>query len=147
MRCMFLKAAAYLKFLNVYSPAYVCASICLFMHCSLNVFKSEKQFCCICPSLKGTNEHTCVPPGLMECVCVCVCVHWLGPGLSQLSDRKNSKEKHGSSFPRCSPDNNLPFPSLVLVATLLSQPYLGGKNWFMLFTNDLLTGSDERCLH
>lgn len=54
-------------------------SICVFSECVCVCFnlplctalyvwerESERRHCCICSSLKGANEHTCVPPGLLE---------------------------------------------------------------------------------
>lgn len=38
----------------------LCTALCVWER------ESERQHCCICSSLKGANERTCVPPGLVE---------------------------------------------------------------------------------
>lgn len=46
----------------------MCVCVCLYLCTALCVWEreSERQHCCICSSLKGANERTCVPPGLVE---------------------------------------------------------------------------------
>lgn len=76
---------------------------------------------CICSSLKGANERTCVPPGLVE---------WgVDEGLAFPSSpivKKLSQDKQGSSIPRRSSDNSLAVPPLMMKVMLGGGP--AGQN-------------------
>lgn len=43
---------------------HVCACVCMWVWGKER--GRERRHCCICSSLKGANERTCVPPGLVE---------------------------------------------------------------------------------